>query len=314
MHSTANDLLKFLSVGLGFTPCSLTSALKKTQTAHRTGPGLETGLGWEELSPTVEAQGLTFGSRVYIGFDPVSRRGLVVLANCYNDPVLSGLKCLLKNRSPKPFRTAEVDPKIYDGYVGQYRLSNGHILAVHREANRLLMQRLERTGQEVSLPSFELFPESATCFYNHFVDVWITFTPEGQGQAARLKLIADGNPVLEGTRISTQLPQPPVAFKADPTLLNLYSGQYRFAWGPFHFGPVISFNREQDQMGDHLVVQVVGMGGLEMYPESENTFFTPIADAWATFVRNKSGKVTHLMGRAQGEEVRLVKTSDTPVK
>ncbi|SPE61059.1 hypothetical protein SBV1_60018 [Verrucomicrobia bacterium] len=314
LHSTANDLSKFLSAALGVTPCSLTPTLKKLPESHRLESGLEATLGWDESSPTVQAEGETFGCRAFMGLDPDRRRGLVVLANCYNESVVENLKLLLKNQSAKPSQTASVDVKVVADYVGQYRSPEGQALTVRREGDRLMLQWLGRPGQEVRVPSVEVFPESAFFFYNQLHNVSATFRPDGQGKAERIRLIDREGAVWEGSRVSEQLPQPPMIVKNDPALLDRYIGQYRFTWGLFHVGPVVSFNREQDELGDHLVGQVAGYGGAELFPESATTFFTPLVDCWVTFGKNQAGKVTHLVGSGHGVELRLVKTSDSPLK
>jgi CubicO group peptidase (beta-lactamase class C family) len=80
---------------------------------------------------------------------------------------------------------AQVDPRIYDAYVGKYELSATFALTVTREGDRLLTQA---TNQ----PQFEVFPESETKFFLRVVDAQITFVKDAQGKVTSLILHQGG--------------------------------------------------------------------------------------------------------------------------
>lgn len=63
---------------------------------------------------------------------------------------------------------AEVDPKIFERYVGEYQLGPGFILTVRTRENRIFAQA---TGQQEA----EIFPKSETEFFLKVVDAQITF-------------------------------------------------------------------------------------------------------------------------------------------
>lgn len=73
----------------------------------------------------------------------------------------------------------EVDPKIYDAYVGQYELAPNLIATVTKENNRLFAQA---TGQ----PKFELYPESETKFFAKVADIQGTFVKNEKGEVTHL--------------------------------------------------------------------------------------------------------------------------------
>ena len=90
LHSTANDLLKYLSANLGLSQTSLTPLMKKTQMiCHRDSPEMgKTAMPWYDQTvynpPGTELLGHaggTAGSVTFIGFDKKQRRGVVVLSN-----------------------------------------------------------------------------------------------------------------------------------------------------------------------------------------------------------------------------------------
>jgi CubicO group peptidase (beta-lactamase class C family) len=87
LHSTANDLLRFLSVSLGLQPHPLYCAITASHTSrHPAGaPDREIALGWHidrRLGNSIVwHNGLTTGYRSYVGIDVRAQRGVVVLSN-----------------------------------------------------------------------------------------------------------------------------------------------------------------------------------------------------------------------------------------
>ncbi|MBD0325236.1 MAG: CocE/NonD family hydrolase, partial [Pyrinomonadaceae bacterium] len=75
----------------------------------------------------------------------------------------------------------EVNPKIYDAYVGQYELKPGFIITVSKEGEKLMA---EAPGQ----PKLELFPESETKFFLKVANLQIIFIKDKDGQTSGLIL------------------------------------------------------------------------------------------------------------------------------
>ena len=73
---------------------------------------------------------------------------------------------------------AEVEPAVYDAYVGEYDYGHGAILTVMKEDNRLFAQM---TGQ----PKFEIFPKSETEFFWKVVNAQITFVKNDEGEIVK---------------------------------------------------------------------------------------------------------------------------------
>jgi hypothetical protein len=86
---------------------------------------------------------------------------------------------------PKEHKEIKVDPKLFDGYVGQYQLAPNFILTIIREGDALFAQA---TGQA----KVQIFPESEREFFLKVVDAQITFETDSSGRATSLTLHQNG--------------------------------------------------------------------------------------------------------------------------
>lgn len=89
---------------------------------------------------------------------------------------------------PAERQAIELDPAVYDAYVGTYELAPSFQVTVTREGDRLLAQA---TGQ----PQFELFPTSETRFFLKVVEAEIEFQKGADGKAASLTLFQGGREI-----------------------------------------------------------------------------------------------------------------------
>ena len=87
--------------------------------------------------------------------------------------------------APKEHKEITVDPKLFDGYVGQYQLAPNFILTITREGDQLFAQA---TGQ----PKVQIYPESQRDFFYKVVDAQITFETDASGRATSLTLHQNG--------------------------------------------------------------------------------------------------------------------------
>ena len=110
---------------------------------------------------------------------------IVVLSNIETAPVdkismdLAAIVFGEEYEVPKERMAAEVNPRIYDAYVGQYELAPDLIVTVTKENNRLFAQA---TGQ----PKFELYPESETKFFARVANIQVTFVKNEKGEVTQL--------------------------------------------------------------------------------------------------------------------------------
>jgi CubicO group peptidase (beta-lactamase class C family) len=85
----------------------------------------------------------------------------------------------------------------------------------------------------------------------------------------------------------------------DYRLYDKYVGQYDFT-------PQLSLTITRQ--GDHLLAQITGQAAVEVFPESDTTFFYKVVDAQLTFVTNEAGKVTQVILHQNGLDQTAAKT------
>ncbi len=90
-----------------------------------------------------------------------------------------------KFEEPQDRKAVAVDPKIFDGYAGQYEVAPGVILTIARDGEHLMAQT---KGQ----PRAEIFPSSETEYFSRRVDVQIKFVKNEQGQVTGMVIVQNG--------------------------------------------------------------------------------------------------------------------------
>lgn len=204
LRSTASDLLTFLEMALGIKQTPLAPALAATLDVRRPagiGNG-EMGLGWLIMKSGEDEMiwhnGGTGGYTSFIGFLMKEKVGVVVLSNTSTFSIDDiGQHLLIPEISlaapPKERTAIAINPRLYDGYVGRYRLGPDLILAVTRTGNRLFAYA------EVH-EKLEIFPEGERDFFSKTVDAQITFEVDDEGRAESLTLHQNGQR-MHGSRI-----------------------------------------------------------------------------------------------------------------
>ena len=296
LRSDADDLLTFLAGTLGYTKSKLTPAMAAMLAPRKpTGmPGLDIALAW--LVSTKEGaefywhNGGTGGYRSFLGFNPTTRVGVVVLSNTSNEAGVDDIgKHLLDPGSPlmsapREHKEINLDPKRLDGFLGLYQLTPEFILTVTREGDALFVQA---TGQ----PKGQIFPEGERAFFAKMVDAQFTFEPDVNGKASGLVLHQGGRD-LPAKRISEApapaAPPAPAAHQEvsiDPKLFDRYVGRY--ALSPAF---ILTITRE----GDHLFAQATNQPKFELFAESSKAFFLKVVDAQISFDTDAEGKALGL--------------------
>jgi CubicO group peptidase (beta-lactamase class C family) len=100
------------------------------------------------------------------------------------------------HEQPRAHKVAEVNPRVYDAYVGRYELEPSVIATIARERDRLLLQL---TNQ----PLVEMFPESETVFFLKVVDATVTFIKDGQGKVSSM-IIHQGDRNTRAKRLEAE--------------------------------------------------------------------------------------------------------------
>ena len=199
LRSSANDLLTFLAAALGYTRTPLAAAMAAMTSVRKpTGaPDLSIALGWHIFTAhgkeIVWHNGGTGGYRTFMGYDPATRVGVVVLSNAgtaagpddIGRHLLDSESPLLVLTAPKTHREITVEPSVFDQYVGRYQLAPNVFLTFTRDGAHFFTQL---TGQG----QLEIFAEAEKEYFLKVVDAQITFETDGQGKATAAILHQNG--------------------------------------------------------------------------------------------------------------------------
>jgi CubicO group peptidase (beta-lactamase class C family) len=104
------------------------------------------------------------------------------------------------------------------------------------------------------------------------------------------KITQDLAAILFGEKY--EIPAPLAEVKVDPKILDAYAGRYEM--GP-NF--IITISKE----GDGLTAQATNQPKLDLFAQSETVFFSKVVDMKITFVKDETGKVTHLIVHQNGD-------------
>jgi CubicO group peptidase (beta-lactamase class C family) len=91
----------------------------------------------------------------------------------------------LDDRRNSARKEVKLDPKIYDGYTGQYEVEPTRVIAITREGDKLIMQG-------PSEPQTELFAQSETEFFLKIRDFRLTFIKDNNGDVTGFEAEVSG--------------------------------------------------------------------------------------------------------------------------
>jgi D-alanyl-D-alanine-carboxypeptidase/D-alanyl-D-alanine-endopeptidase len=294
LRSTANDLLTFVAANIGLEKSPLANSMAAMIPPRRpTGtPNLEIALAWHistrDGHEIIWHNGGTGGYRSWIGFDPKSRTGVVVLSNTSTNAGVDDIGLHLLDpavpllQPAKERQEVKVDAAVLEKYVGRYQLAPNFIITVTREGDQLYAQA---TGQ----PRFEIFAESPREFFLKVVDAQITFVVDASGRATGLVLHQNGGNA-PGNRIEPKQRQ---EVKVDAAVLEKYVGRYQLA---------PNFIDAITRDGDRLYAQATGQPRFEIFAEGARDFFFKDFDAQLTFVVDANGRATGLVLHQNGAD------------
>ena len=188
LDSTANDLLKLLSVSMGYESSPLAPAMTAMLRTHRPmQPGVEQALGWvvirEGDDQLIFHDGGSLGFATAVAWDPKKRVGVVVLSNQVTS-VSDIARHLLRPNVPleKPAAAKHVeitlDSAVLDTYTGRYEAQGEGIFTITREGTFLTIQFPADWG----LPKLRLRPESQRDFFASELPLRVTFQAGDDGQ------------------------------------------------------------------------------------------------------------------------------------
>jgi CubicO group peptidase (beta-lactamase class C family) len=172
LRSSANDLLEYLAVMLGYRETALREAIE-LQLVERSPVRKAQALGWGsgmfDGSEIFVHDGGKSGYRSLLAFDPARRRGVVLLVNARTDEKLGPIALWLMNGKalpparPRlaPRSRVSVDGRTLASYEGRYRLEDGRELGIVRQRDRLLVgTETEGAGPFVAASDREFYDPS----------------------------------------------------------------------------------------------------------------------------------------------------------
>jgi CubicO group peptidase (beta-lactamase class C family) len=295
LRSTANDLLTFLAANIGIEKSPLAPSMAAMIAARRpTGtPNLEIALGWHIWTRNgheiIWHNGGTGGYRTWIGFEPKSRTGVVVLSNTMTTAGVDDIGLHLLDpavpllQPAKERHEMKVDAAVLEKYTGRYQLAPSFIITVTREGDQLFAQATDQ-------PRFEIFAESPREFFLKVVDAQLTFVVDDTGRATSIVLHQNGRNT-PGNRIGAAKQRQEV--KVDAAVLEKYTGRYQL-----NPNFIVTITRE----GDHLFAQASGQPRFEIFAEGERDFFLKVVDAQLTFVVDDTGRATSIVLHQNGAD------------
>lgn len=194
IRSTANDLNKLLLALVGQTETPLAPAITlATERRAEVGDGTTgIGLGWH-ITPLGDDEmiwhnGGTGGSRAFVAFMRDAGVGVAVVSNVATPYGVDDLGAHIINQDIPliaPPSEAEIDPAIFDGLVGDYRLTPEVSVTVFADNDELFAQLTDQ-------PAARIYPASATEYFYRVVDARIVFDLEEDGAASGLTLYQFG--------------------------------------------------------------------------------------------------------------------------
>ena len=107
-----------------------------------------------------------------------------------------------------------------------------------------------------------------------------------------------GRHLLDSKFELAELEPPHMEIEVNTEIFNEYVGKYEIT-------PEIVFDVTTEN--GKLMVQITGQPSLQVFPESDTTFFYKVVDAQITFCKNEKGQVTHLIKHQGGHDVTAVR-------
>lgn len=202
LRSTADDILRFLAAEIGLVATPLAAPMKAMLAQRRPGmaPRIEQAIGWmvahTPSGDIVMHDGGTGGFRAMMAWDPLRRRGVVVLTNAAAEPSATdiALHVLIGSPvapspaptpSPRERKEVALTAGDLDRLVGRYSLAPGAEIEITRETDHLAARI---TGQ----PAYPIYAAGPCDFFWKVVDAQIRFEPCGSGRPAAALLQQGG--------------------------------------------------------------------------------------------------------------------------
>ena len=160
IHSTVNDMLRYLRANLGVDHTPSADSMKYAQQPRRDAPhNMRIGLAWNTTDKGVTwHNGGTGGYRSFLGFDADTHKGVVILTNTATDVDDLGFATLLDSAPLAPAQTAIALPvSELEEYLGTYKFADEVLIKVFLSGDQLFTQA---TNEQ----AFPIFPSAKNEF------------------------------------------------------------------------------------------------------------------------------------------------------
>jgi Domain of unknown function (DUF3471) len=219
----------------------------------------------------------------------------------------------------RPRTAVEVDPKLFDRYVGYYELHPRCIITITREDDKLFAQLTGGPRRRILAASereyFYKFPTGIVA-----TTAQVTFLADGDGPVLALVLHPSGreypSPRVDEARARAtearahevnsrraEQERPRTAVVVDTNLYDRFAGLYQR--GP---NSIFTITREDDR----LFAQLTGQPKLELFPESDHEFFYKAIAAQITFVADGERAPNELVLHQNGIDLRAARIASVP--
>lgn len=285
IRSSARDMAVFLGACLN--PAGpLRASFAVTTKAQRDNDdaGGQIGMGWMLAGSGEHAivwhNGATAGSHAFVGFDPKTGAGVVILANVQKGSEKLGFD-LLGGELPKPRVAALANAA---DYAGRYVLGPGFDATITEVGGRIYLQA---TGE----PRFAARPMSPDRFSLIDSAAEISFERGTDGKVAVLVVHLNDRD-LRGARGEARPAPKAVTLPAE--ILPDYAGRY-----PLTAAFVLTVTVENSTV----FVQATSQSKFPVQASAKDEFFYTVVDARLSFTRDATGNVTGLVLHQNGRDM-----------
>lgn len=290
VRATLEDMVRYVQAQAGLVETPLAQAITRTHATVDTPAAAPIAMHWMRATlngrDLLVHEGGTGGFSSFVAFDPVAKRGVVILSDTALHS-LGGLgslgRHLLDPSVPngKPRRSATPPAELRDALVGEYQLANGMRMTLRAKGDGLEVQV---PGQ----PAFVLGYDDAGEFHPLAFDA--VLAPQRRADGRMGFTWRQGGGAIPATRVDAAAPAATAAPALDPARLGEYVGAYTL-----RPGFVLTVRAE----GGVLTAQATGQGAFPLQPAGTDVFEAPAFGIVIRFSRDAAGKVNAL-GLEQG--------------
>lgn len=293
VRATLEDMVRYVQAEAGLVQTPLAPAIALTHAPVDTPAAAPIAMHWMRASlngrDLLAHEGGTGGFSSFVAFDPVAKRGVVILSDTALHSVggLGSLgRHLLDPSVPNgtPRRLATPPAALRDALVGDYQLANGMRMTLRAQGDSLEVQV---PGQ----PAFALAYDDAGEFFPRALDAILA--PQRRADGRMGFTWRQGGGAVAATRTDAQAPAPAAA--VDSARLRDYAGAYTLRPG---------FMLTVRADAGTLTAQATGQGAFPLQPAGTDVFEAPAYGIVLRFTRNAAGQVDALALEQGGATLR----------